>query len=124
MVGYNDTHNPPYLLIKNRWGSLWGEGGYFRVAHTEKGDYGLFGILAKGVMPSTNTEFNEAKGPLEFWEILLICLGGAAVVGLMCFGLEYTWTQYRNGQSDDGIAGDQPDEAPRDDVKADNDDVN
>ena len=31
-VGYDDTHNPPYWLIKNSWGTSWGENGYIRIA--------------------------------------------------------------------------------------------
>jgi cysteine peptidase B len=31
IVGYDDTHSTPYWVIKNQWGTTWGEEGYFRV---------------------------------------------------------------------------------------------
>ena len=31
-VGYNLLSNPPYYLVKNSWGSRWGEQGYIRLA--------------------------------------------------------------------------------------------
>ena len=31
IVGYDDTHTPPYWVIKNSWGASWGESGYIRV---------------------------------------------------------------------------------------------
>jgi len=31
-VGYNDTHVPSYWVIKNSWGTSWGEQGYVRIA--------------------------------------------------------------------------------------------
>jgi len=31
VVGYDDTNNPPYWIIKNSWGTSWGENGYIRV---------------------------------------------------------------------------------------------
>ena len=34
VVGYNNTHRPPYWLVKNSWGSGFGENGYIRI---EKG---------------------------------------------------------------------------------------
>lgn len=42
MVGYDDTAPIPYFKIKNSWSDGWGEDGYFPVAQTEIGDYGLF----------------------------------------------------------------------------------
>ena len=50
MVGYNDLAEIPYFTFKNSWGETWGERGYFRVAQTPKGEYGLFGILAHGAV--------------------------------------------------------------------------
>ena len=59
MVGYNDDYNPPYWLVKNSWGTGWGESGYIRVAQTasDSSQYGLLGLLAQGSIPSraTNT---------------------------------------------------------------------
>lgn len=102
MVGYNDTHDPPYFLIKNSWGTNWGEDGYFKVAQTAKGDYGLFGVLAEGVFPSTNAEFKEVDDGLEVWQIILIIVGSALVLsGVVYFVWECFATMKREPESTD-----------------------
>jgi cathepsin F len=40
LVGYDRTQNPPYWIVKNSWGTDWGENGYFRI----ESDNGLCGI--------------------------------------------------------------------------------
>jgi len=32
VVGYDDTHSPPYWIVRNQWGTDWGEKGYIRIA--------------------------------------------------------------------------------------------
>jgi C1A family cysteine protease len=33
IVGYNDAEQ--YFIVKNSWGTGWGEAGYFRIAYSE-----------------------------------------------------------------------------------------
>jgi hypothetical protein len=53
LVGYDDTSSPPCWILKNSWGTQWGEDGYFRIAQTENGPYGLFGVLLHGIVPDS-----------------------------------------------------------------------
>jgi len=39
-VGYDNTQNPPYWIVKNSWGNDWGMSGYFNI----ESDNGLCGI--------------------------------------------------------------------------------
>jgi C1A family cysteine protease len=88
MVGYDDTSDPTYFKFKNSWGDSWGEDGYFRVAQTEKGSYGLFAILAHGVVPdiaynvTVQVKDDKQDTPLEPWAWVLIIL--ACVMACCC----------------------------------------
>jgi C1A family cysteine protease len=43
LVGYNETAKPSYWILRNSWGTTWGEAGYARVAMTA-GSYGPCGL--------------------------------------------------------------------------------
>jgi len=42
-VGYNASANPPYYIVRNSWGSGWGEGGFVNIEMTSSGN-GICGI--------------------------------------------------------------------------------
>ena len=41
LVGYNDDEQ--YFIVKNSWGTWWGEDGYFRIAYSEVNGTTQFG---------------------------------------------------------------------------------
>jgi len=66
LVGYSDVHDPPYWLIKNTWGTSWGEEGFFRISQEGGGRWGLFGLLGEvraeaRPCSSDSTGLNERK---------------------------------------------------------------
>ena len=83
-----------YIIAKHR-----GEDGFFRIAQTEKGPYGLFGILVHGVVPdaarnitgqvledeSESSGSGESSGDdgLEWWAWLLIALAAVIVIAVV-----------------------------------------
>jgi len=52
-VGYGTSGGQQYLLVRNSWGTRWGERGYFRAALDRDGP-GVCGILLDAVRPTTN----------------------------------------------------------------------
>ena len=94
LVGYDDNHDPPYWKIKNSWSTAWGEEGYVRIAQTQKGPFGLFGVMVHGVRPDVavnvteqvievpDTQGIDGVEDIEWWVWLIIAL---AVVGCCCF---------------------------------------
>jgi cysteine peptidase B len=95
LVGYDDTGETPYWLIKNSWGTGWGENGYVRVAQIASDDefpWGLFSVLSMGVIPlravNTTTEIDEpsaASFVATTWGMASpIFLAGASLLALAC----------------------------------------
>ncbi|CAB9519846.1 Senescence-specific cysteine protease SAG39 [Seminavis robusta] len=102
MVGYSDNALIPYWIIKNSWGFLWGEGGYFRVAQLNPLDtensYGLFGVLAEGIIPegtakSTGKVFDKNERRPTWWKVLVACLVilGVCVIALVAL---FAWERF------------------------------
>ena len=54
LVGYNDAEQ--YFIVKNSWGTGWGENGFFRIAYSEIGSVTNFGL---------NTIAYKSKNPGE-----------------------------------------------------------
>jgi len=67
MVGYNDTDETPYFLVKNSWGAGWGEEGYFRVAQNYNGPsrWGLFGIVSQATAPLYAENLTAQEEPAQ-----------------------------------------------------------
>lgn len=66
LVGYNDSSEPPYWIIKNSWSTAWGEEGYIRI---EKGtnqclvnEYPCSAVV-DGRDPNTTTTTTSPPGP-------------------------------------------------------------
>ena len=103
LVGYDDSADIPYWLIKNSWGPDWGEDGYFRVSQVNPtgatDSWGLFGVLAQGVVPLNAYNVTgevpdepQTTNSLETWQIVVVAAVGAAVLAcavifvLKCLG--------------------------------------
>ena len=54
IVGFSSTENgDDYYIVRNSWGSAWGEQGYIRIAAGQDGS-GVCGILTYNARPLTN----------------------------------------------------------------------
>lgn len=52
VVGYDTTASTPYWIVKNSWGTSWGEQGYIRIAKGKQQPYGLCGIAMEASYPN------------------------------------------------------------------------
>jgi len=54
MIGYGSENGVDYWIIKNSWGTAWGENGFVRIARDDSGtDKGVCGLLQYSVQPTT-----------------------------------------------------------------------
>ena len=50
-VGYDLRGTEPYFLVRNSWGTSWGEDGYIRIAINSTHPSGLFGLASQPTVP-------------------------------------------------------------------------
>jgi len=53
VVGYgSDVKDGDYWILKNSWGTSWGESGFFRIAKTSKTGAGICGLQQEPSYPT------------------------------------------------------------------------
>jgi KDEL-tailed cysteine endopeptidase len=53
IVGYGEENNIPYWLVKNSWGTSWGENGYVKIARSDStNDAGVCGVAMMASFPT------------------------------------------------------------------------
>ena len=66
IVGYNDAES--YFIVKNSWGTGWGENGFFRIAYSEMSNvvkFGLSTVAYKAAVPQNAS--SDRLGAGETW---------------------------------------------------------
>jgi C1A family cysteine protease len=53
LVGYGTESGQDYFILRNSWGSTWGESGYMKIADTGNG-VGICGVLSDPLYPNSN----------------------------------------------------------------------
>ena len=51
-VGYGNENGKDYWLVKNSWGTGWGEKGYFKLKRDDANGPGMCGILLSASYPT------------------------------------------------------------------------
>jgi C1A family cysteine protease len=97
IVGYDDVNQ--YFIVKNSWGSGWGESGYFNIAYSQlsspiyfgSGTLTYYGSVKQPCNSDENCDDGDACNGTETC-VSGICQAGEPVVcddGLYCNGIEY-----------------------------------
>ena len=53
-VGYGNQDGQDYYIVRNSWGSSWGDRGYINIAASGEGSTGICGIQQTSVWPNTS----------------------------------------------------------------------
>ncbi|KAH7479153.1 hypothetical protein PRIC1_009295 [Phytophthora ramorum] len=103
LVGYDSDGTTDYWIIKNSYGSSWGEKGYIRLAIDSKLNCGLnvFPVIPTGALAGPAHTLVDGGGAVEFvgmspdsWVVLGIAVG-VATFALTVFGTIYA-SRHRN----------------------------
>jgi len=54
LVGYGTENGQEYFILRNSWGTSWGESGYMKIANAGDGNDGICGVALAATYPTSN----------------------------------------------------------------------